>query len=80
VPQCGYRQAGQIMTAAALLEKIRSPRIRASTPLWPGTCAVAALIFVFARASAAQLKSPARSQLGLDTGAERQNQPNIIYG
>jgi hypothetical protein len=61
-------------------KKIRSPRIRTSTPLWPGICAVAALIFVFARASAARLKSPARSQLGLDIGAERQNQPNIIYG
>ena len=32
VPQCGFCQPGQIMQAAALLQRSRSPPTRTSTP------------------------------------------------
>jgi aerobic-type carbon monoxide dehydrogenase small subunit (CoxS/CutS family) len=42
VPQCGYCQAGQIMTAAALLKRNPKPSKTRSTPACKATSAAAA--------------------------------------
>ena len=42
VPQCGYCQSGQIMSAAALLSRIRAEAMPTSTRRWPATFAAAA--------------------------------------
>jgi len=41
VPQCGFCQNGQIMTAKVLLDKIQIPRMRRSAKGWPARCAAA---------------------------------------
>ncbi len=46
VPQCGYCQAGQLMSAAALLATHPSPRTPTSTTPWRATSAAAVLISV----------------------------------
>ena len=57
VPQCGFCQAGQLMTAAALLEKHRGRPTRRSTSRWPATSAAAART----RASAPRSRRPRES-------------------
>ena len=47
VPQCGYCQSGQIMSAAALLNRTPIRAMRRSSPGWPATSAVAAPISGF---------------------------------
>ncbi len=42
VPQCGYCQAGQLMSAAALLARTPNPPMPTSTPPWRATSAAAA--------------------------------------
>ena len=49
VPQCGYCQAGQIMSAAALLKARRIRRTKRSTRPWRATCAAAEPIRGFVR-------------------------------
>ena len=44
VPQCGYCQSGQIMSAAALSRRTGSRAMPISTPPWPATSAAAELI------------------------------------
>ncbi len=49
VPQCGYCQSGQIMSAAALLATNPCPQMRISTRRWPATSADVPRMCVFAR-------------------------------
>ena len=49
VPQCGYCQAGQIMSAAALLKRKPIQPMPISMRRWPAICAVAPPICAFAR-------------------------------
>jgi len=49
VPQCGYCQPGQIMDAAALLEKNPHPRMLTLTPLCLATSVAAGPISAFVR-------------------------------
>ena len=49
-PQCGPRQAGQIMSAAALLTNRSQPRTSISIPPWRATSAAAGPIREFGAA------------------------------
>ena len=58
VPQCGYCQSGQIMSAAALLARRKNPTLEPrSRPRWPTIFAVAAPISGSSRRSVAPPKS-----------------------
>ena len=53
VIQCGYCQSGQIMSAAALLAKIRIPTMRTSTRRWRAISVAVAPMCAFAKPSRA---------------------------
>jgi len=53
VPQCGYCQSGQIMSAAALLARTAEPSMPTSTRRCPAICAAAAPTSAFAPRSIA---------------------------
>ncbi len=54
VPQCGYCQAGQLMSAAALLARTPSRQTPISMRRWPAICAAAPPISASARRSTPQ--------------------------
>lgn len=51
VPQCGYCQSGQIMSAAALLAKTPQPKMSKSIRPWPATFVAVVATLAFARPS-----------------------------
>ena len=63
VPQCGYCQPGQIMSAAALLARTPAPATRRSTPPWRRTSAAAG------PTTASAARSTAREEEGANTAA-----------
>jgi Aerobic-type carbon monoxide dehydrogenase, small subunit CoxS/CutS homologs len=65
VPQCGYCQAGQIMTAAALLKRNPKPTQQQIDDACTAIFVVAALIIVFVKQSNQQAKNFNLCQLSI---------------